>query len=98
MCAPPAGCRCPTAAGVPEGAAASGAASPVLCAEQLGGAPSAFASALHAAVSSLVPLSAVLPLTVEACNRWASAATKFCYPELIAVDLVCVPHALCCVV
>ncbi|KXZ44175.1 hypothetical protein GPECTOR_71g536 [Gonium pectorale] len=79
-------CGCPqaeTPSQAPQTAASQAAgpgpappSSPALAAERLGArGPSAFASALHAAVSRLVPLSVALPLTVEACNgvSWAPA-------------------------
>ncbi|GFR39843.1 hypothetical protein Agub_g339 [Astrephomene gubernaculifera] len=74
-------CRCPAAAAATEAPSAAagstpGPCGPVLAAERLGPrGPGPLARALHAAVSSLVPLSAALPLTVEACNgvSWAPA-------------------------
>ncbi|GLC58233.1 hypothetical protein PLESTB_001336100 [Pleodorina starrii] len=76
-------CRCPAAPTPalqgPSAAASAAACSsnsisrPALAAERLGRGPSPLCTALHAAISCLVPLSVALPLTVESCNgvSWA---------------------------
>lgn len=57
-------------------AAQLGGTGSVLAGGGLGASPGALASALQAALSCLVPLSAALPLTVEACNRCVRLAGR----------------------